>query len=109
MKKFLVAVALAAVLAFGVGGRGEDASSVEPAPPVPAAVAHPVPLEVPLSITETTPPPGWHPPPATVEEQLADGVRDLGRDLAWQASLAAVAVLIVLGLMATIERRRGNW
>lgn len=103
------AVVLVVVLALlFIGGRGRDEpTTVEhdlvPAPAAvdPAPAVQPVPLE----ISETTPPPGWD-PPDTAEEQLVIALGELGAVAAYQAALAAVTLLVVLGLMYAIERRR---
>lgn len=114
---------LFALLLLGGRDRGEDPTEVEarfvPAPAstqvesepgaqfedgtVPVPVIEPVPL----AISETTPPPGWD-PPDTAEEQLALWLRELGREAAWQGSMAVVAILVVLGLMFYAEGRRGG-
>jgi hypothetical protein len=102
------AVVLVVVLALlFIGGRDREPQTVEhdlvptPAAVDPAPAVQPVPLE----ISETTPPPGWD-PPDTAEEQLVIALGDLGAVAAYQAALAAVTLLVVLGLMYAIERRR---
>jgi hypothetical protein len=105
----MVVAVILALLLLGGRDRGPDPAEVEfrPVPAPTQAEVVPVPaLEpVPLAISETTPPPGWD-PPDTAEEQLAIGLADLGREAAWQGGMAVVAILIVLGLMVGIERRR---
>jgi hypothetical protein len=110
VKATLTVLAILALLL--IGGRDRDDpptvefESTSAAPAVVEPPLQPVPLEVPLSVSETTPPPGWTPPPTTAEGQLAAGVQNLGGQLAWQLALAVVAILVVLGLMFYVEQRR---
>jgi len=82
VKAFLLAVALAAVLAFGLDG--------EPVAAPPPAV--------PLAVSETTPPPGWAPPAElTVEEELLAWIGSTASSAAWDLVPVVIGLVVVLG------------
>jgi hypothetical protein len=89
VKKLLLVVGFAAVLAFGFGGEQDEAPVPTPAAELKAAPA------LPLEVTETTQPPGWN-PPDTAEEQLVIALNDLMDVALEQALLAGAALLVVL-------------
>jgi hypothetical protein len=108
MKLLLVALGIAFVLFAFARADHEQA-------PAPAAVAAPA---VPLSISETTPPPGWAPPvaapvppasaPVTAEQTLYAWLDGLRQHAAWQAIGALVLLSIVAALVVALERSRAN-
>jgi hypothetical protein len=111
MKLLLVALGIAFVLFAFARADHEQV----PVPPTAAAVAAPA---VPLSVSETTPPPGWAPPvaaplppasvPVPVEQTLYAWLDGLRQHAAWQAIGALVLLSIVAALVVALERSRAN-
>jgi hypothetical protein len=105
MKLLLVALGIAFVLFAFARADHEQV-------PVPPTAA------VPLSVSETTPPPGWAPPvaaplppasvPVPVEQTLYAWLDGLRQHAAWQAIGALVLLSIVAALVVALERSRAN-
>jgi hypothetical protein len=98
MNRGVVIVLVVLALLF-IGGRHRD----EAPPPAPAAVE----LAVPLSVTETTTPPGWD-PPDTAEEQIAAWFVEQTTGWGWNAAGIAITFLILAALVVALERTRAQ-
>lgn len=113
MKVFLIGAGIALAVLLLTGGRPDsDQPPLISTVVLPAEVGQldtmsPAVTGVPLSISETTQPPGWEPPPALMPEQeIAAWLGELWSDYGAGLGGALVAVAILAALVVAGERSR---
>lgn len=111
MKVLLGGLALALLLLAGARPADDTPAPVAvAAPAAPSSIGEltpAVPLEVPLSVSETTPPPGWTPPESLQPEQeIGQWLGEAWDAAKWQALGGLIFLAIVAALIVASEKSR---